>query len=194
MKNRWREKMRATLAEMSPETAADKSRLACAALTRLAEFSQSQVVMLYMAIPDEADPAEAALAAWKSGKTVLVPRVSWARRSMKAVEIHSLHAGLVRTSQGIDEPTGGKVWPVDRIDMVVVPALAFDRFGNRLGRGGGFYDRFLASPQLKAITCGLAFSQQLVGPMPLPVHDHDCPVDLLVTDKDVLHFDSHKRG
>ena len=191
MKDRWRERMRATLAEMASEVAADKSYQACTALTHLAEFCESQVVMLYMVIPDEVDPAKVARAAWKSGKTVLVPRVSWQDRSMQAVEIHSLHAGLVENSQGIREPDGGKAWPVDQIDMVVVPALAFDRLGNRLGRGGGFYDRFLALPEMRATTCGLAFSEQLVGP--LPVHDNDHPVDLLVTDTDVFHFDSRGR-
>ena len=190
MKDRWRERMRATLAEMAPEVAADKSYQACMALTRLAEFRESQVVMLYMVIPEEVDPAKVARSAWQSDKTVLVPRVSWRERSMEAVEIHSLHAGLVENSRGIREPDGGKVWPVDQIDMVVVPALAFDRLGNRLGRGGGFYDRFLALPGMRAVMCGLAFSEQLVGP--LPVHDNDYPVDLLVTDTDVLHFNSHR--
>lgn len=191
MKDRWRERMRTTLAAMAPEVAAEKSYQACTALARTPEFRRAQVIMLYMVIPDEVDPAKAARAAWHDDKTVLVPRVQWAQRSMQAVEIHSLHAGLVANSQGILEPDGGKIWPVDQIDMVIVPALAFDRLGNRLGRGGGFYDRFLALPGMKATMCGLAFSEQLVGP--LPVHDNDYPVDLLVTDEDVLHFDSHKR-
>ena len=96
-----------------------------------------------------------------------------------------LEEGMI-VNQGIREPAGGEAWPIEQIDLVVVPALAYDRSGNRLGRGGGFYDRFLAQPALRAVRCGLAFSKQVVQELPVGPNDH--PVDLLVTDAEVLRF------
>jgi 5-formyltetrahydrofolate cyclo-ligase len=105
---------------------------------------------------------------------------------MAAMEIRSLRDGLTLGRLGIHEPAGGQPWLVEAIDFIVVPALAFDHRGYRLGRGGGFYDRFLALPDLRAVTCGLGFAEQVVDEV--PVAPHDRPVKLLVTDKGVLRF------
>ena len=70
--------------------------------------------------------------------------------------------------------------------MVIVPGLGFDKDGNRLGRGRGFYDRFLAHPEFKGVACGLAFEEQFVSEIPVgPLDRH---VDMLVTDKKVRRF------
>ena len=68
--------------------------------------------------------------------------------------------------------------------MVVAPGLAFDRKGNRLGRGGAYYDRFLSSAQLKATVCSLAFSEQIVDVV--PVEEHDQRVDFIVTEEGII--------
>ncbi len=176
--------MRATLAAMATDVAEAKSLRACHALAAQAEFRNARTVMLFLAIPGEIDTAELMRAAWRDGKTVLVPVVVWEERSMVAKAIDSLDSGLVETAQGIREPVGGEAWPVEEIDLIVVPALAFDRQGNRLGRGGGFYDRFLALPGMRATLCGIAFAEQLLDEA--PTGDHDVPVDMIVTDTDVL--------
>jgi 5-formyltetrahydrofolate cyclo-ligase len=64
--------------------------------------------------------------------------------------------------------------------------MAYDRQGGRLGRGGGYYDRFLGQPGLRAVRCGLAFAEQVVDE--LPTAPHDQPVDIVVTDQEVLRF------
>ena len=68
--------------------------------------------------------------------------------------------------------------------MVVAPGLAFDRKGNRLGRGGAYYDRFLGSEQLKATVCSLAFAEQIVDVV--PVEEHDQRVDFIVTEEGII--------
>ena len=105
---------------------------------------------------------------------------------MAAVRVESDRDQMVVTSNGIREPAREETWPLEEIDLVVVPALAYDRLGNRLGRGGGFYDRFLARLEMRTVVCGLAFAQQVVEE--LPTHATDHPVDLLVTDEEVLRF------
>ena len=186
MKHHLRKEMKATLAAMAEKTAKDKSYAACKSLLELQEYRDAQVVMLYLPIPQEVDTAEIALHAWQGDKTVLAPKIGPTQKHLLPLEIHSLDDGLTAGVFGILEPTNGQVWPMEDIDFIIVPALAYDRSGGRLGRGGGFYDRFLAHPEVKAVTCGLGFSEQLVDE--LPMHTHDYPVQILVTDTDVIRF------
>jgi len=188
MKREIRHRMRATLAGMAPQTQAAKSRRAREAIVHLPEFRDARVVMIYLEIPHEAAAAELALPAWQDDKTVLVPRVVPDRQRMDAVPIRSLDAGIARTCGNLREPTNGDPWPVENIDLIVAPGLAFDRRGNRLGRGGGYYDRFLALPGVRAVTCALAFAEQIVDHVPTGAHDR--AMDLIVTDAEVLRFDA----
>jgi 5-formyltetrahydrofolate cyclo-ligase len=186
MKRHLRKEMKQLLEAMPPEEAAAKSQAACSALIGLEEFLAAQALMLYMPIRGEVDATPIALAAWQQDKTVLVPRVTWEQRHMIALRCRSLDDDFVEGSYGVREPVRGEPWPVEEIDMIVVPALAFDRAGNRLGRGGGFYDRFLDHEGVHAFTCGLAFGEQVVDE--LPAHGHDRAVHALVTDRQILRF------
>jgi 5-formyltetrahydrofolate cyclo-ligase len=80
--------------------------------------------------------------------------------------------------------------PFEEIDLVVTPALGFDRKGNRLGRGGSFYDRFFTNKELKAPRCGFAFAEQVVDS--IPATERDEPVDFLVTDEEIIYFSNQK--
>jgi 5-formyltetrahydrofolate cyclo-ligase len=186
MKSSLRRQMKATLAAMPAEQAAQKSDLACRRLTAAPEFVRAHVVMLYMPIPGEVDCLPAATAGWQAGKTVLLPRIEPASHRLLAIRFQSLNDEFITGRFGIREPAGGDPWPIERIDLIIVPGLAFDRRGGRLGRGGGFYDRFLAQPTRRAPACGLAFAEQVLDE--LPRMEHDYPVDMLVSDREVLRF------
>jgi len=187
MKKALRKQMLATLAAMKASVAAAKSKQACATLGGLEEFRSARCVMLYLPTPTEVDTAHLALAAWQDGKTVVMPKVFWGQGHMIPVVCRSLgDEDLSPGKFGIREPADGEPWLLEDIDLVVTPALAFDRRGHRLGRGGGFYDRFLAQPALHATAVGLAFAEQVVDELPINGEDH--PVDILVTDKEVLRF------
>ena len=188
MKHALRKEMLATLAAMPAKTAAAKSHQACQRLIGLEEFRSAQTVMIYLPMPREVDTTPLALAAWQDGKTVVAPRVFWGQRHMVPVLCRTLRDEDISPGRfGVREPLEGEPWPLEEIDLVVAPALAFDRKGHRLGRGGGFYDRFLASPLLEATACGLGFAEQVVDD--LPVADNDHRLDILVTDKEVLRFE-----
>jgi 5-formyltetrahydrofolate cyclo-ligase len=105
---------------------------------------------------------------------------------MLPVEISSLADPTTLTGPGIREPIGGKPVPTDFIDMVIVPGLGFSSNGYRIGRGMGFYDRFLAQSEFIGVSCGLAFEEQVVES--LPVLDHDIPLSMLVTDRGIRRF------
>ena len=146
--------------------------------------------MLYLSLPYEADTSEAILHAWQLGKVVAVPKVSWEQRHMIPVKINSLETGFSTEALGLRNPIAGVPVPFEDIDLVVTPALGFDRHGNRLGRGGSYYDRFFANAELKASRCGFAFAEQLVDS--IPVTEHDEPVDSLVTDEGIIYFNNQK--
>jgi 5-formyltetrahydrofolate cyclo-ligase len=163
-----------------------KSIAACSLISGMPEFTQARVVMLYLSTEEEVDTCPLALRCWQDGKTVVVPKVSWDQRRMLPVEISSLQTGMTSTGPGIREPISGKPIPTDLIDLVVVPGIGFTITGHRLGRGMGFYDRFLAQSDFIGRSCGLAFEEQIVESV--PVLDHDIPLSMLVTDRGIRRF------
>ncbi|MBV8780380.1 MAG: 5-formyltetrahydrofolate cyclo-ligase [Phycisphaerae bacterium] len=162
-KSEIRKALRATLAAMSDADRHDKSLAACNVVAATPEFQSAGVIMLYLAVPTEVDVAPLALRAWQHNKTVVVPKVSWDQRRMLAVEITSLNTGLSTTHNGVREPIAGSPIPANMIDFVVVPGLGFTANGHRIGRGMGFYDRFLAQGDFTGASCGIAFEEQLVS-------------------------------
>lgn len=186
MKRQMRQRMRRLLAGMPTGEAEDKSRAACRRIVALKEFAAARVVMIYVPLPGELDTTLLARSALREGKTILVPRVYWDRHSMTAVVSDWPEEELPVDSHGLRQPTDGQRKPLDEIDLIITPGLAFDRLGNRLGRGGGYYDRFLSGDGIRAVTCGLAFAEQVVET--LPTGPGDRPVRMIVTDQEVLRF------
>jgi len=183
-----RKHIRDMLAAMKTEALAAKSRLAVQQLITLTEFRQAAVVMIYLSTEREVNTVPLAKASWEAGKTVLVPKVNITDRHMIALECKSLHRGLIASSYGILEPTDGEAHPIESIDLIVVPGLAFDRAGHRLGQGEGFYDRFLATPGMRATTVAMAFDEQVLDNV--PINGTDWPIDILVTDSKVIRVSS----
>ncbi len=142
--------------------------------------------MVFLSIPNEIDTMPLVLRAWQSSKRVLAPKVSWNQRRMMPIEIRSLTGDLTVSTMGIREPLTGVPFPISMIDLVIVPGLGFDACGNRLGRGRGFFDRFLAHPEFDGVACALALEDQVIDEV--PVGPLDRRVDMLVTDKEVRRF------
>jgi 5-formyltetrahydrofolate cyclo-ligase len=189
-KEQLRNKLQKGLLEMSAEQRSEKSRRACRNLVSTPQFKNASGVMLYLSLPHEVDTSEAILYAWQLGKIVSVPKVSWQQRHMIAVQINSLETGFSTSASGLRNPVTGVPMPFEEIDLVVAPALGFDKKGNRLGRGGSFYDRFFANDELRAPKCGFAFTEQVVDSV--PVTRTDVPVDFLVTDEEVVYFNKEE--
>lgn len=171
------------MAEVSSEELSERSLRACQLLFKQREYVKAEVILVFLSVPTEVDTSSLVLRAWQDRKRVLAPKVSWEQRRMLPIEIRSLTDDLGVSTMGIREPIAGVPFPISMIDLVVVPGLAFDPFGNRLGRGRGFYDRFLAHPEFKGVACGLALSEQMVNTVPVgPLDRH---VNMVVTDEKV---------
>lgn len=127
-----------------------------------------KVIMLYSALPDEVPTQTLMAALVAQGKTVLLPRVI----NEKDMELRRYTGpqDLKAGAYGIMEPTGERFTDHEAIDVAIVPGMAFDTEGHRLGRGKGYYDRFLSHvPYLYKI--GLCFSWQIVDCVPCDEHD-----------------------
>jgi len=187
-----RRELQNRLLAMTSRQRSEKSHKACQNLISTPQFQDASAIMIYLSLPHEVDTSEAILHAWQLNKTVVVPKISWQQRHMIPVQINSLETGFSTEVSGLRNPITGVPIPFEEIDLVVAPALGFDRKGNRLGRGGSYYDRFFANPELKAPRCGFAFAEQVVDS--IPVTDSDEPVDFLVTDEEVMYFGTPQGG
>lgn len=141
-------------------------------LEKTAAFLMSERIMMYHSLPDELS-THAFLRKWNGKKRFYLPRVNGVDLEVLPYEESRLELG----SFHIEEPTGKDVTDPSEIEMVVVPAVAFDRKGKRLGRGKGFYDRFLQST--KATKVGVGYEFQLVEE--LPAEPHDVAMDIVIT-------------
>ena len=181
-----REEIARRLARLSAEARREASARIRCHVADLPEFQRARTVLLFVSIADEVDTLPIIADALALEKTVAVPKVDRQRKAMDAHLLCDLERDLVPGVFGIPEPRGSAIIAPEAIDFVLVPARGFDRHGNRLGRGGGYYDRYMASPGFRAVRCGIAFSAQVLDE--LPHTPSDLPVHLLVTEEGPLRF------
>lgn len=119
-----------------------------------------------------------------AGKRIAIPAIDWARKSMCAKQITNLDTDLIAGRYGIRVPREGcPVVEPEQIDVILVPGLAFDRAGNRLGRGAGFYDRSISALKESGhnpTLIGVCYHAQIVESVPTEAHDHR--VDRVITE------------
>ena len=180
--------MRALLATLTADQRAAWSTAACARLIRSDAFTRASRVMLYMPMRSEVDVISLALEAFRLGKSVCVPRVEIARKTMNAVEITSFDdEAMDSDALGVRAPKVGQEIPHEEIDLVIVPGVAFDMRGFRLGRGGGYYDRYLARFPRSTATIGVCFDIQFVEKV--PTEPTDITVHAIVSDRRAVQRD-----
>lgn len=182
--------VRKRLRRMSPEHRQKKSSMATRNLIATPIFREAAVVMMYLSMEYEVDTRQIIQAAWEQNKAVAVPKMRWAERIMLPVRLNSLGDRFSEEVSGLRNPVSEDQVPVDKIDLVVVPLLAMDDQGNRLGQGGGHYDRFFARAGLTAVRCGLAFHEQRVDRV--PTVETDQPLHMMVTDTETRYVGSSR--
>lgn len=171
-KKQLRQRVRAALRSMTDAQRRAASAAACERVARLPAFAAAKTIMLYLPLPGEVDCTVLLQRCLQRGQTASVPRVDWKACAMEAVTIATLDdAALVVDERGLRTPRDGEMVSPNRIDVVIVPGIAFDKHGHRLGRAGGFYDRFLARLSPSTLTIGLAFEAQIVEDLPIAGHD-----------------------
>jgi len=192
-KRRIREEVLTRLTAIPAHQAEDFSSRICRHLQEWPAYRQARTVMVYIALRGEPDLGDFLEAAVDVGIRLCVPRVDWRSGRLTPAVVRDLSRDLVPGRYGVFEPASGcAVCSAAELDLVLVPGMAFTPAGARLGRGGGFYDRFLAEladlrsgggPQEGGgggITCGVCFSAALLPD--LPTQAHDVPVRYLCTE------------
>ncbi len=156
-------------------------------LWSLPEFSQAQTVFFFISFRSEVDTLPMIRKALAEGKRVCVPYTYPDRREMVASQVVDLDRDLALGNYDILEPKSHLVRPVPReeIDLIIMPGVAFDPSGRRLGYGGGYYDRFVESLDHHCPLVALCFEMQLIEEV--PCGDHDRKVDKIVTENRIIH-------
>jgi 5-formyltetrahydrofolate cyclo-ligase len=155
-------------------------------LISLEEFARAACIALYAPAHNETDTAGILAAAHAAGKRVLYPAVCGERMVFRQVEeLRNMAEG----SFGILEPCPtGIDHHADEPDLIVVPGVAFDPHGHRIGYGKGYYDRFLQHPGRTAHLIGLCHDFQLIDGA-IPAEEYDIRMELIVTDRRVVHIE-----
>lgn len=185
-----RRMLAARLALGADERRARSARVA-ARVAELPAWRSARRVHAYVgAVGGEVETEPLLQGALARGVEVVCPRVEG--REIASYRVDDL-AGLVPGPRGLREPSPDPARLVDpsTFDLVLVPGLAFDRAGGRIGFGAGYYDRFLAGLADRTATVGLAFSLQLLDRVPQT--EADVPVDWIVTEREAIDGRSARR-
>ena len=146
-------------------------------------FRDAKVVMFYVATEHEVETMSFIKETIESGKKVAVPFVDHLTNRLLALEVHDPYKDLYCGSYGVLEPRPSDTDPVDvsDMDLIIVPGVAFDGHGNRLGHGKGYYDRFLKTVPTHIQRFGLAFDFQMCDEIPVTLDDSR--VDKIITNE-----------
>lgn len=141
-------------------------------LESTAAFLMAQHILVYHSLSDELSTADF-LSKWKDRKKFYLPRVNGVNLEILPYDESRLELGAFH----IEEPVGDNIIDPETLDLIIVPGVAYDRRGGRIGRGKGFYDRLLA--ETKATKVGVGYEFQLFDEVPM--EEHDVRMDAVVT-------------
>lgn len=177
-KTSLRARVQSTVAKIEPEEKAAASAAAVALLAQRTEWRNARTVLMFAPMPDELDLWPLVELGRTQGKTIALPSYDSTTDCYVCRGISDLERDLIRGYRGIREPS--VECPLilgNRLDLTLVPGVAFDLRGCRLGRGKGFYDRILLG--VDSLTCGAVFDQRVVDEV--PVEPHDIRVNCILT-------------
>ncbi|NUO83297.1 5-formyltetrahydrofolate cyclo-ligase [candidate division KSB1 bacterium] len=177
--------MRNLRRSLTPEFRAYASAVILQRLTGLDCYRRARAIHSYVAWQEEVENHTLFRAMLREGKRVVAPKINSQTRTLEHYLIPYFEA-LAPGAFGILEPSSARgacvLSNLEELDLVLVPGLAFDREGNRLGYGGGYYDRLLA--EIEAPKVALAFEVQIVDA--IPAEPHDRHVNIVVTEREVI--------
>ena len=184
-KSALRKRMAAIRDAISPEARRAKSEAIARQLSGWDAFRQARTILVFLSTRSEALTEPVVAAALAAGKTVGAPRTILSEKRLDFRRVRGGEGELAPGPFGISEPHPDlpAVEPPDA-DVILVPGLAFDEQGYRLGYGGGFYDRLLADPVVNGVTVGLAFEEQVIERVARG--ERDLPVDWVATERRMI--------
>ena len=179
-----RAEARRRLRALDPAARAEAEAAVAARVWTVPEISLAHTLLLFADLPEEVSTDAIAEEALRRGMTLVYPRTLPESRTMTLHHVRALDE-LRAANYGIREPDAERcpLVPPGAVDAVLVPGLAWDRRGGRLGRGAGYYDRLFGDPLWRAFRCGVFFAFQEVEA--IPAEPWDVPLQAVVTDREV---------
>ncbi len=186
-KGQIREEIAQKIAALSAKEIADKTKAIEERLFNFANFLESKIVLLYVNNKHEIQTQNILRRAFQYSKIVVLPAYNTENYEITLKKVDDLSKDLEVGPRNILQPhdTRCKIVPLDKVDIAIIPAVALDEKGGRIGSGEGYYDRLI--PQLAVTTrkVALAFETQIVPQV--PIESHDKHVDIIITEDRVIY-------
>ena len=186
-KREIRENMAKKLKTFSTGELIEKTREIEERLFEFANFLEAKVVLLYMHTNGEVVTNDIIKRCFESDKIVVLPAFDTTKHTMQLMKVDNFDSDLKPGPRGVPEPDPEccKVVPIDCIDIAIIPGVAFDEKGGRIGSGKGYYDRLIPKLSITTRKVALALESQII--QQVPVESHDKHVDIVITEKRIIY-------
>ncbi|WP_432663492.1 5-formyltetrahydrofolate cyclo-ligase [Wukongibacter baidiensis] len=172
---------------MEKQTVEKLSKKIMKNVIKIPEFKQSKVVMIYLSFKNEVETNELIDWCFEQGKEVVIPYCVVDNRQIIPCKLDVERKGLKKNKYGIWEPKKDSMVTVEieNIDSIIIPGVGFDENCNRLGFGGGYYDRFLVKRKKNIPAIAICYQNQIIKSV--PTDNYDIPMDMVVTECNIFH-------
>jgi len=186
-KQEIRDNIATILENLSDKEIAKKTKQIEDNLFEFANFLESKIVLLYVNNKTEVPSRDIIKKCFGFDKIVILPAFDIKTYEMKLMKVDGLDNGLITGPRGILEPDVNrcKVVPVDCVDLAIIPGVAFDEKGGRIGTGEGYYDRFI--PKLSVTTRKVAIALECQIIQQVPLESHEKYVDIIITEERIIY-------
>ena len=183
-KEEIRSRIKAHKALLSEQERRQAAEAAFSMLEKSVAFMMADKILMYHSLPDELSTIDF-IDKWHTRKHFFLPRVNGVNLDVLPYDRTRLQYG----SFHIEEPTGDDIEDIDNIELIIVPGIAYDNRGNRVGRGKGYYDRLLS--RTKATKIGIGYDFQLLDE--IDSEPHDITMDIVITDSRIINIKSRNK-
>jgi 5-formyltetrahydrofolate cyclo-ligase len=182
-----RKEIAAIIGKLSVDELAEKTGLIENRLFDFANFLEAKIALLYIENQNEVKSAEIIRRTFDQNKIVVLPLVKTDTKKFKLFKIDDFAKDLKPGQNGILQPNPAmcRTVPIDCIDIAIIPGVAFDEKGGRVGSGDGYYDRLIPHLPVTTRKVALALDYQIIPQV--PIDSHDKHVDIIITDKRIIY-------
>jgi 5-formyltetrahydrofolate cyclo-ligase len=186
-KSEIRDDIAKRLSELSDSKLAEKTKEIEARLFGFANFLEAKIALLYTHNQSEVETDEIIRKCFDYRKIVVLPAFNTETHDIKLLKVDDPDTDMIPGPRGIKEPDPArcKVVPIDRIDIAIIPGIALDEKGGRIGSGKGYYDRLIPKLSITTRKVALALECQII--QQVPMESHDKHVDIVITEKRIIY-------
>ncbi len=182
-----REDISKIMSELPESKIAEKTRAIEDRLFEFANFLEAKIALLYVNGDYEVKTENIIKRAYSYNKIVVLPAFDPEKHEMMPMKVDQFPTKLIPGPRGVLEPDPSqcKIVPLERVDIAIIPGLAFDEKGGRIGSGKGYYDRLIPKLAITTRKVALTLEEQIVPQ--IPMESHDKHVDIIITDKRIIY-------